>query len=320
MKKETKRHWYNNGVVDRIFHDNESIPDTFKLGKLPRTQEHKDKISEARKNHSVSAETRLKISKKLLGNKADEATKTKLKAIHKDQFKNTHYYNNGSITIRSTVCPEGFTTGRLPMTEEQKLKISKGNSGKHRTMEAIIKNRETHLGKTYSQSSKQKRIETKRKNGTLISSKDEEIFENFLKSLVGKNNYIAQYKDYIRYPFNCDFYIPSLNLFIELNHHWTHGEHIFDRNNLKDLEKYEDLKKRSINSKFYKTALYVWTELDIKKFQTAIKNNLNYIVSYNIEEMNKLMKLLEDFYNKSYPYKTDIISLRDRFYNETKGV
>ena len=33
---------------------------------------------------------------------------------------------------------------------------------------------------------------------------------------------ITQYKD-DRYPFACDFYIPSLDLFIECNYHWTHG-------------------------------------------------------------------------------------------------
>ena len=28
---------------------------------------------------------------------------------------------------------------------------------------------------------------------------------------------------YDRYPFACDFYISSLDLFIECNYHWTHG-------------------------------------------------------------------------------------------------
>ena len=33
---------------------------------------------------------------------------------------------------------------------------------------------------------------------------------------------ITQYKD-DRYPFACNFYIPSLDLFIECNYHWTYG-------------------------------------------------------------------------------------------------
>jgi len=32
----------------------------------------------------------------------------------------------------------------------------------------------------------------------------------------------------------CDFYIPSEDLFIELNRHWSHGGHFYDPNNIED--------------------------------------------------------------------------------------
>lgn len=113
---------------------------------------------------------------------------------------------------------------------------------------------------------------TKVKNNSFNQSNPEEICYTFLKEIYP--DVIRQYSSN-EYPFACDFYIPSENLYIELNAHWTHGKHPFDPTNPDDLHK---LKKwKSKNTDFYKNAIMVWTVNDPKKRKFAEKNNLNYL-------------------------------------------
>ena len=100
-----------------------------------------------------------------------------------------------------------------------------------------------------------------------------------------------QYKD-ARYPYKCDFYIQSLDLFIECNFHWTHGQHLFDKNNENDIKKLLKWQEKSKISKFYKKAIEVWTNLDIKKHNIFIENNLKYKVFYNMNDFNKWITTL----------------------------
>ena len=77
---------------------------------------------------------------------------------------------------------------------------------------------------------------TMKENGTYGKSKEEDEYYETLCSTYGIDNVIRQYSD-PRYPFNCDFYIISEDLFIELNRHWTHGRHQFNPNDENDIEK-----------------------------------------------------------------------------------
>jgi hypothetical protein len=73
--------------------------------------------------------------------------------------------------------------------------------------------------------------ETKKKNNTFHTSKPE---DETYKILLGKwADVVRQYKSK-EYPFACDFYIPSLDLYIECQYSWTHGDHPFDENNEND--------------------------------------------------------------------------------------
>lgn len=73
---------------------------------------------------------------------------------------------------------------------------------------------------------------------------------------------------------HCDFYIESLDLYIEINAHWTHGSHAFEGT----PEDLEILKQwRSKQSKYYNNAIAVWTKRDVEKRDLAKKNNINYI-------------------------------------------
>lgn len=121
--------------------------------------------------------------------------------------------------------------------------------------------------------------ETKRKNGTFNTSKPEKTLWLLLKDIFGENDVISQYKSDV-YPFDCDFYIKSLDLYIELNASWTHGGHWFDETNPFDMEQLNEWKEKSKmkGSRYYCNAINVWTKRDLMKLHTAIDNNLNYLV------------------------------------------
>ena len=136
-----------------------------------------------------------------------------------------------------------------------------------------------------------KSYQTKKSHNSFNSSKPEESIHNLL--LEKFPDCIHIYKDKERYPFLCDFYIPSLDLFIEINFHWTHGFHPYNPNDPEDQEtvKTWEAKSKELNHKgkpkdLYKVALKVWTERDVLKQETARKNNLNYKVFYNMKEFD----------------------------------
>ena len=122
--------------------------------------------------------------------------------------------------------------------------------------------------------------DTKRKNHTFGTSKPEKELEVELRKLFPDLQ--IQYKSEL-YPFKCDFYIPSLDLYIEYNGMWTHGGCFYDENDENSRNILEMWKQRSGHSTFYKNAIDGWTQRDILKLNTALKNNLNYIAWFNEE-------------------------------------
>ena len=124
-------------------------------------------------------------------------------------------------------------------------------------------------------------------------SKTELETYDILLSLFDKQDIISQYKSE-KYPSGCDFYIKSLNLYIEINAHWTHGGHPFNRFNDKDIEKLN--KWKSKNTKFYNNAIKTWTERDVNKRNIAEKNNLNFIeiFSNNISVIKEIIISAKD--------------------------
>ena len=139
-----------------------------------------------------------------------------------------------------------------------------------------------------------KRLKTQKKNNSFNKSSFEENVYNKLLTIFNKKDILRQYKSNL-YPFACDFYIKSLDLYIECNGHWSHGWYhnkclgSFDKDNpehIKILNLY-----KSKNTKFYKTAIYVWTDLDVRKLETFKKNNLNYKIFWNLKEVEDWLQL-----------------------------
>ena len=123
---------------------------------------------------------------------------------------------------------------------------------------------------------------TKKKNNSYNISKTEEICFNILKEVFP--NIIRQYRSE-KYPFNCDFYIPEKDLYIEFNGTWTHGKHPFDSTDKNDIDLVEIWKSK--NTKFYQNAIETWTKRDVLKRETAKNNNVNFIEFWNLDEVKK---------------------------------
>ena len=126
-----------------------------------------------------------------------------------------------------------------------------------------------------------KRNNTKKINNSFNTSKQEDKIYDILLSQFSLDDVIREYKS-TEYPFNCDFYIKSLNLYIECNFHWTHGGHAYDSENLEDLTTIE--KWKSKQSKYYNNAITTWTVRDVIKRNIAKKNKLNYIEFFNFNK------------------------------------
>lgn len=128
-----------------------------------------------------------------------------------------------------------------------------------------------------------KQLITKRNNNSFNVSKPENDSYNILSKKY--NDVKRQYRSKL-YPFNCDFYIPSLDLYIECNYFWTHGNKPFESTK-DDIDKLNKWKIKAKINKFYQHAINVWTIADVKKRNIAKQNNLNYIEFWNIQELKK---------------------------------
>ena len=154
------------------------------------------------------------------------------------------------------------------------LAITSGYNG---TEEELIK-----IGK---QIKLQKEINTKYINNSFnISKPEDNVYELLSESF---DNVIRQYHCE-RYPFNCDFYIKSLDLFIECNFHWTHGivnHKIYAPYNPENPEHQQILQLwQNKHTKYFDAAIKTWTVRDPLKLKTARDNNLNYLVFYTYDE------------------------------------
>ena len=170
-------------------------------------------------------------------------------------------------------------------------KIQKTNLEKYGYITPVVNPEIKKLA--YTPEAMQKKYETQKKNHTFNSSKIEQQFKEYLEQNY-PNDFEYQYRSEL-YPFTCDFYIKSLDLYIEIQGSWTHGKHPFDENNQEDIDKLNLWKSK--NTKYYNVAIYTWTELDVKKRNIAKQNNLNYLEIFSID-INLLTKTFENYKDK----------------------
>ena len=127
---------------------------------------------------------------------------------------------------------------------------------------------------------KEKVLKTMKEKGTLPHSKIEVNFYNYLLTIFKEDDIIQQYKNEL-YPYHCDFYIKSIDVYIEINGTWTHGLHPFDETNNEDIQKLNYWKSK--NSPYYNSAIKTWTKLDVSKRKIARQNKLLFLEIYSIK-------------------------------------
>lgn len=114
--------------------------------------------------------------------------------------------------------------------------------------------------------------QTRFKNNTYKKSKAEDDFYNKLRAFVRDDLIIRGYID-DRYPFNCDFYIKSMDLFIEYQGHQTHGSMPYNANDDECKREAQYLEAHGFSSSTYVIR-------DSNKLEIALKNKINLLLIY----------------------------------------
>lgn len=108
--------------------------------------------------------------------------------------------------------------------------------------------------------------------------------------LVEKYGYIDVFRQHrtTEYPFPCDFYIKSLNLYIEFNPGPRHNGRPFNENRGEDIKELEFLKKKAEEvSDWYEGIIRTWSIRDPLKRKTARENNLNWIEFFSLKDLQE---------------------------------
>lgn len=228
---------------------------------------------------SRSKEARNRVSRNM-----KQFYKSASKEIINDRIK------KATISIKQTIKNKS-TEERL--SQAKKISNSIKNWHKNLTSEKIKEMKEkmvlAHKNRSLEEIKliQQKTYETKKRNGTLLNNQskaEEQVYQLLLIKFPSKD-IERQYRSN-KFPFKCDFYIKSLDLYIEYNGGQYHYKEPFDKNNPQHIERFNKLKKKNFENpnSVYKNMIKVWTEKDPLKRKIAKKNNLNYRELFSIEE------------------------------------
>ena len=74
----------------------------------------------------------------------------------------------------------------------------------------------------------------------------------------------------------------------------THEPAIFDPKNAEHIERLNKWEEKAKYSKFYKSAINIWTNKDLQKINTAKQNNLNYLPIYS-NNFNEIIEIFKKY-------------------------
>ena len=207
----------------------------------------------------------------------------------------SEYYIGSKDRLEKTIefSKQNYNVDWFTKSEEIKNKAKKTmlrRYGVEYSMQ-IPKNKEymSYLMSSYEM--QERRYNTMKRNHTFNSSSTEEEFFLYIKSRFPK--VIRQYKDKNRYPYFCDFYIPELDYFIELQGYYTHGNHPFDPNSNEDLQLIEYYKKKYGEDC---QPITIWSIKDVEKRDCAKRNHLNFKEVWSLEDGKNFVNDLYSVY------------------------
>ena len=207
----------------------------------------------------------------------------------------SEYYIGSKDCLEKTIefSKQNYNVDWFTKSEEIKNKAKKTmlrRYGVEYSMQ-IPKNKEymSYLMSSYEM--QERRYNTMKRNHTFNSSSTEEELFLYIKSRFP--TVVRQYKDKNRYPYFCDFYIPELDYFIELQGYYTHGKHPFDPNSNEDLQLIEYYKKKYGEDC---QAITIWTIKDVEKRDCAKEHNLNFKEVWSLEDGKNFVNDLYDVY------------------------
>ena len=256
-----------------------------------KSQEQKELENEKRskscKNFwKENPELKLKVIQKAIKTRQNWSEEKKKKHSKNLTAMNNEVWKNRTQEEKTIIANKISKTRKLFSKEKREdIKI--------KTLQARKQNKILHPEK-YLKSEEQRKkreYETKKKNHTFNVSKPEMICFELLKQKY--SNVIHGFRSEL-YPFNCDFYIPSLDLYIECHFSHYHNCEPFDLNNKEHIKELEILKSKSeekhkIKNKKnqYDNIIYTWTNLDVRKLKTFKENKLNYKIFYTEKEFKE---------------------------------
>ena len=144
-----------------------------------------------------------------------------------------------------------------------------------------------------------KQMNTKIQNNTCNFSGPAKLIKELLINKLGKEDIITEYQD-SRYSdpsnnrcFSCDFYIKSLDLFIEFQGAHYHYKEPYDKNNPEHIKRLRKLYEQP-HEKGYQAyhMIRVWTQSDPLKRKIAKENNLNFKELWSLQEAREFINSL----------------------------
>ena len=283
------KHWYNNGKTEV---SSIECPDGFSKGRLKVSEETRRRMSEsswthraskedlARRNEAISKtiQSRTEAERQEYSNKVSQARKGK--GAGKEPWnkgKHVEIWNKGVPMSEAQKEKLRQAYRVLPQDEKDKRCARLGATRKGKA--PWNKGLSYSLGPEIVKEMKAKENETKKRNGSYLRTRVEERVYDALLGYFEPELIDRKHHDE-RYPFDCDFYLPSLDLYIEVNGNWTHGSMPFVEGDLTCLGQLARWERKAQTSDYYKNAIYTWTDLDVRKRAIAKDNLLNYICVY----------------------------------------
>lgn len=258
------KHWYTNGIDEKLIEEN-SQPDNWFRGRSKITIQ-KQLNTEMNKDPEIRKKEYDRRSK--TNRSANHIRTEETKQLMRDKRK-AFFDNGGEVWIK----------GLTKETDQRVAKLAEKSSEGMLKYVTKKKEEDPDFYKRWSDNIEKYRVYNQISCNT---SKAENDYYLYLKTLFNEDDIIRWYTGDSRYPFECDFYIKSKDLFIECNFYPSHGSHPFNPNNKEDIDLVKKLK--SSDKKWDKMILETWYRRDRYKLKIAKENNLHYITIYNPKE------------------------------------